>query len=56
MRKILFCFLTKKGQTFHLVKISFLKDIYSLDLLHFMQLWRIWQHCIVWYATEEQWF
>ena len=40
-------FLPKKGQTFPLVKISFLKDIDSLDLLHFMQLCRIWQHCIV---------
>lgn len=30
MRKKLFCFLTKKGQTFPLVKISFLKDIESL--------------------------
>lgn len=47
MRKNLFCLLTKKGQTFPLVKISFLKDIDSLDLLHFMQLCRIWQHCIV---------
>ena len=30
MRKNLFYFLTKKGRTFPLVKISFLKDIDSL--------------------------
>jgi len=39
-----------------LVKISFKKDIGSLNLQYFMQPCRIWYDCIIWDTPVEWWF